>query len=116
MTPADMNKWIKSMRKKHPHWTYVYIPQAHDDMVSYDPKNGPDFVAPMLYYSNYNSYPVSPQPYPRASPNPKPSPIPNPNPHPRPYPHPDQGLDISHTGNQKNEAMYALLKLKQVGG
>ena len=41
MTPADMNKWIKSMRKKHPHWTYVYIPQAHDDMVSYDPKNGP---------------------------------------------------------------------------
>ena len=57
-----MNKWIKSMRKKHPHWTYVYIPQAHDDMVPYDPKNGPDFVAPMLYYSNYNSYPVSPQP------------------------------------------------------
>ena len=27
-----MTKWIKSMRKKHPHWTYVYIPQAHDDL------------------------------------------------------------------------------------
>ena len=65
-----MNKWIKSMRKKHPHWTYVYIPQAHDDMVSYDPKNGPDFVAPMLYYSNYNSYPVSPQPEPESEPQP----------------------------------------------
>ena len=82
VTPADMNKWIKSMRKKHPHWTYVYIPQAHDDMVKYDAKNGPDFVAPMLYYSNYNSYP---------------------------------DLDVSKTGNQKNEAMYALLKLKQGG-
>jgi hypothetical protein len=51
-------------------------------MVKYDAKNGPDFVAPMLYYSNYNSYP---------------------------------DLDVSKTGNQKNEAMYALLKLKQGG-
>jgi hypothetical protein len=82
VTPEDMTKWIKAMRKKHPHWTYVYIPQSHDDMIGYDNKDGPDFAAPMLYYSNYNSYP---------------------------------DLDVSKTGNQKNEAMYALLKLKQAG-
>jgi hypothetical protein len=34
------------------------VPQAGTlNMVGYDREDGPDFVAPMLYYSNYNSYP-----------------------------------------------------------
>ena len=68
VTAEDMMKWIKTMRKKHPDWTYVHVPKsgintfsdgtyAHD-YVGYDPEGGsPDFVAPMMYYSNYNSYP-----------------------------------------------------------
>jgi hypothetical protein len=68
VTAEGMMAWIKSMRKKHPDWTYVHVPKsgintfsdgtyAHD-YVGYDPEGGsPDFVAPMMYYSNYNSYP-----------------------------------------------------------
>ena len=56
VTPKDMQKWIQKMREKHPSWTYVYIPQAADKMVVYT-DDGPDYVAPMLYYSNHNSYP-----------------------------------------------------------
>jgi hypothetical protein len=57
---ADMTAWIKEMREKHPEWTYVHVPKAAGagDFVQYDPEGGsPDFVAPMLYYTNYNSYP-----------------------------------------------------------
>jgi hypothetical protein len=68
VTAEDMTTWIKKMRKKHPDWTYVHVPKAGtntfsdgtyaDDFVGFDPENGsPDFVAPMMYYSNYNSYP-----------------------------------------------------------
>ena len=68
VTAEGMMDWIKTMRKKHPDWTYVHVPKsgvntfsdgtyAHD-YVGYDPEGGsPDFVAPMMYYSNYNSYP-----------------------------------------------------------
>jgi hypothetical protein len=68
VTAEGMMDWIKEMRKKHPEWTYVHVPKsgvntfadgtyAHD-YVAYDPKGGsPDFVAPMMYYTNYNSYP-----------------------------------------------------------
>ena len=39
------------------------MPQAGTlNMVGYDREDGPDFVAPMLYYSNYNSYPCTPLP------------------------------------------------------
>ena len=56
--PKDMVKWIKEMRKKHPHWSYVHVPQADDTPIQYDPEGGsPDYVAPMMYYGNYNSYP-----------------------------------------------------------
>ena len=57
VTPKDMHEWILQMRAKHPTWTYVYIPQAADKMVGYT-DDGPDYVAPMLYYSNHNSYPA----------------------------------------------------------
>ena len=57
VTPKDMHEWIQDMRAKHPTWTYVYIPQAADKMVAYT-DDGPDYVAPMLYYSNHNSYPA----------------------------------------------------------
>ena len=69
VTKEDMNAWILKMRKKHPHWTFVHVPRSgteyfddgshDDDFVGYDPDGGgPDFVAPMLYYSNFNSYPT----------------------------------------------------------
>ena len=37
----------------------VHVPQAHDSPIPYKPENQglPDFVAPMLYYSNFDSYP-----------------------------------------------------------
>ena len=57
VTQKDMHAWILQMRAKHPTWTYVYIPQAADKMVGYT-DDGPDYVAPMLYYSNHNSYPA----------------------------------------------------------
>ena len=68
VTKEDMTEWILKMRKKHPHWTFVHVPKSGteyfddgshgDDFVGYDPDGGgPDFVAPMLYYSNFNSYP-----------------------------------------------------------
>jgi len=56
----DMTKWIKEMRKTHPDWTFIHVPKAAGagDFVPFDPENGsPDFVAPMMYYTNYNSYP-----------------------------------------------------------
>lgn len=56
----DMTKWIKEMRTKHPDWVFVHVPKAAGagDFVEYDPDGGsPDFVAPMMYYTNYNSYP-----------------------------------------------------------
>ena len=56
--PRDMVKWVKEMRVKHPHWSYVHVPQADDTPIKYDPEGGsPDYVAPMMYYGNYNSYP-----------------------------------------------------------
>ena len=57
---ADMTSFILDMRKKHPDWTFVHVPKAAGagDFVPYDPDGGsPDFVAPMMYYTNYNSYP-----------------------------------------------------------
>lgn len=56
--PRDMVKWIREMRLRHPHWSYVHVPQADDTPIKYDPEAGsPDYVAPMMYYGNYNSYP-----------------------------------------------------------
>ena len=62
VTTADMLKWIKTMRPKHPSWTYVHVPDTAEGPVTWNPKEGPDFVAPMMYYSNYNSY----WPYPKT--------------------------------------------------
>lgn len=46
VTTKGMMAWIKEMRKQHPEWTYVHVPQAADPPVRYDPKSGsPDFVA-----------------------------------------------------------------------
>ena len=48
------------MRSKHSDWSFVYVPQCDSRKapLRYDPAKGtPDFIAPMLYYSNYNSYP-----------------------------------------------------------
>ena len=84
-------KWITEMRPKHPDWTYVHVPQAHDSPIPYKPENTglPDFVAPMLYYSNFDSYPemdIS-----------------------------KKGIRENVAGEGVNEAKYALLRLKKAG-
>ena len=61
VTTKDMLAWIKKMRPKHPEWTYVHVPDTAEGPVTWNPEEGPDFVAPMMYYSNYNSY----APYPK---------------------------------------------------
>jgi len=61
VTTKDMLAWIKTMRPKHPDWTYVHVPDTAEGPVTWNPEEGPDFVAPMMYYSNYNSY----APYPK---------------------------------------------------
>merc|ERR1719231_634789 len=56
----EVRAWTQKMRQKHHDWTFVYVPQcdSHAKPVRYDPAKGTaDFIAPMLYYSNYNSYP-----------------------------------------------------------
>ena len=116
VTTKDMLAWIKTMRPKHPDWTYVHVPDTAEGPVTWNPEEGPDFVAPMMYYSNYNSY----APYPKIgghmeleqggesanvlkklheevgwpltltlTPDPDPNPHPNPHPHPDPNPHPN---------------------------
>lgn len=59
--PDAMMDFIKKMRSKHPHWTYVYVPNAGEEAakIPYDTANPgvPDYVAPMLYAGNWNSYP-----------------------------------------------------------
>jgi hypothetical protein len=56
---ADVARdWIKSMRTKHPDWTFVYIPQCGTGILDYGLADGGcDFIAPMMYYSNGDSYP-----------------------------------------------------------
>jgi hypothetical protein len=50
--------WITAQRAKHADWTFVYIPQCGTKILKYDPANGGcDFIAPMMYYSNGDSYP-----------------------------------------------------------
>jgi hypothetical protein len=49
--------WIKSMRAKHPDWTFVYIPQCGTSILPYNATGGCDYIAPMMYYSNGDSYP-----------------------------------------------------------
>ena len=56
VTTKDMLAWIKKMRPKHPEWTYVHVPDTAEGPVTWNPEEGPDFVAPMMYYSNFNSY------------------------------------------------------------
>jgi len=61
VTPDAMMGFIKEMRPKHPDWTFVYVPNAGEEAaaIPYDTKNKglPDYVAPMLYAGNWNSYP-----------------------------------------------------------
>ena len=61
VTPDAMMVFIKEMRPKHPDWTFVYVPNAGEEAaaIPYDTKNKglPDYVAPMLYAGNWNSYP-----------------------------------------------------------
>ena len=54
---ADMLVWIERMKERHPSWTFVHVPDTAEPPLEWDPLSGPDFVAPMMYYSNYNSYP-----------------------------------------------------------
>ena len=42
-------------RPKHPDWTYVHVPDTAEGPVTWNPEEGPDYVAPMMYYSNHNS-------------------------------------------------------------
>ena len=88
----DVFVWVAEMRKKHPDWTYVHVPQAHDSPIPYKPENPglPDFVAPMLYYSNFDSYPdmdISKR----------------------------GNSEQIGAGESVNEAKYALLRLKKAG-
>jgi hypothetical protein len=58
VTAAAAKPWVKAMRKKHSKWTFVYVPQCGTPIDAYDPSSGgADFVAPMMYYSNGDSYP-----------------------------------------------------------
>lgn len=58
VSAADAKTWVKSMRKKHADWTFVYVPQCGTGIDAYDPAGGgADFIAPMMYYSNGDSYP-----------------------------------------------------------
>jgi len=53
------SKFIKNMRKKHKNWTFLYVPTCGGTINKYDPENGgPDYVAPMMYNTNHNSYPA----------------------------------------------------------
>ena len=46
------------MREKHPSWSFVYVPECGAEISKYDPDNGsPDYIAPMMYNSNHDSYP-----------------------------------------------------------
>jgi hypothetical protein len=54
----DAMTWIKQMRAKHRTWTFVYVPQCGTPIQKYDVAAGScDYVAPMMYYSNGDSYP-----------------------------------------------------------
>lgn len=58
VSAAEAAPWIKEMRKKHPDWTFVYVPSCGAKISLYDPDNGgSDFIAPMMYNTNFNSYP-----------------------------------------------------------
>ena len=50
--------WITRMRKRHPNWTFVYVPPCGAKINPYNPENGGcDYIAPMMYNSNHDSYP-----------------------------------------------------------
>ena len=50
--------WITRMRKRHPNWTFVYVPPCGAKINPYDPEHGGcDYIAPMMYNSNHDSYP-----------------------------------------------------------
>ena len=54
----DAAPWIQEMREKHPSWSFVYVPECGAEINEYDPENGsPDYIAPMMYNSNHDSYP-----------------------------------------------------------
>ena len=54
----DAAPWIQEMREKHPSWSFVYVPECGASISKYDPDNGsPDYIAPMMYNSNHDSYP-----------------------------------------------------------
>jgi hypothetical protein len=51
VSAAAAKPWILAMRSKHPHWTFVYVPQCGTTIQKYDPASGGcDYVAPMMYY------------------------------------------------------------------
>ena len=46
------------MRAKHARWSFVYVPQCGTTILPYNPEGGGcDYIAPMLYYANRDSYP-----------------------------------------------------------
>ena len=58
VSQAEAGPWITEMRKKHTDWTFVYVPSCGAMISKYDPDNGgSDYIAPMMYQTNYNSYP-----------------------------------------------------------
>ena len=55
---SDAMPWIMEMREKHPSWSFIYVPECGAEVSQYDPDNGtPDYIAPMMYNSNHDSYP-----------------------------------------------------------
>ena len=58
VSAADAKEWIQQMRAKHADWSFVYVPQCGTGILPYDPAGGGcDYAAPMMYYSNGDSYP-----------------------------------------------------------
>ena len=57
---TDVKNFVTSMRPLHPEWTYVYVPEC-GAKISTPAELGfrkNDFIAPMMYYSNFGSYPT----------------------------------------------------------
>jgi len=58
VSAAAAAPWIKAMRAKHARWSFVYVPQCGTAILPYNPEGGGcDYIAPMLYYANRDSYP-----------------------------------------------------------
>jgi hypothetical protein len=58
VSAKDAAPWIQEMRKKHKDWTFIYVPECGAEVMQYDPDSGGcDYIAPMMYNGNHDSYP-----------------------------------------------------------